>query len=307
MTTPISKNMTLVDWAMLLVLSVLWGGSFFFVELLVDVLPLFTIVTLRVALAAAALWLFILLTGQFQKLPAKVWLAFLIMGLLNNAIPFSLIVSGQQDLSSGLAAILNATTPLFTVLVAGFLLADEKITRNKFIGVCVGLLGVVLIMGFDVLYALGQNLVAQLLVLGAALSYAFAAAYGRRFKPMKVAPIMVAAGQLTGSSLIMIPFAVLFDQPFDPAAVQYHSWLALIGLALFSTAIAYILFFRILASSGATNLALVTFLIPVSAIMLGVFFLGEQIGLQHLLGMLLIGAGFTVIDGRLWQTRVVKG
>ncbi len=307
MTTPISKNMTLVDWAMLLVLSVLWGGSFFFVELLVDVLPLFTIVTLRVALAAVALWLFILLTGQFQKLQAKVWLAFLIMGLLNNAIPFSLIVSGQQDLSSGLAAILNATTPLFTVLVAGFLLADEKITRNKFIGVCIGLLGVVLIMGFDVLYALGQNLVAQLLVLGAALSYAFAAAYGRRFKPMKVAPIMVAAGQLTGSSLIMIPFAVLFDQPFDPAAVQYHSWLALIGLALFSTAIAYILFFRILASSGATNLALVTFLIPVSAIMLGVFFLGEQIGLQHLLGMLLIGAGFTVIDGRLWQTKVVKG
>ncbi|MGE7956189.1 DMT family transporter [Pseudomonas sp. NPDC089530] len=293
------KVMGAAEWSQLVVLSILWGGSFFFVGIAVKELPPLTIVMLRVCLAALALLVLIRLLGLSLPRDRRVWLAFFGMGLLNNLIPFCLIVWGQTRIASSLAAILNATTPLFAVLVAHLLTADEKITGNKLAGVVVGFVGVAIMLGLDALAGLGDHLGAQLAVLGAALSYAFAGVFGRRFKAMGVAPLLTATGQISASSLLLIPLALLVDQPWSLPAPSLATWGALLGIALLSTALAYVLFFRILSSAGATNLMLVTFLIPISAIVLGSLVLGEHLQANHLLGMALIALGLAAIDGRL--------
>ncbi|MBP5090799.1 DMT family transporter, partial [Pseudomonas chlororaphis] len=168
------KVMGVVEWGQLIALSILWGGSFFFVGIAVKELPPLTIVMCRVCLAALALLALIRILGLSLPGDRRIWLAFFAMGLLNNLIPFCLIVWGQTHIASSLAAILNATTPLFAVLVAHLLTADEKLTGNKLAGVIVGFIGVALMIGMDALAGLGDNLGAQLAVLGAALSYAFA-------------------------------------------------------------------------------------------------------------------------------------
>ena len=301
MTAAIKDRMGLSDWILLVTLSVLWGGSFFFVELAVGHLPPLTIVTLRVFLAALALWLVAFVLGLRPPRSAGVWMAFLAMGIMNNVIPFSLIVWGQTQIASGLASILNATTPLFTVIVAGALLADERITSLKVGGVLVGFIGVVVMIGPTTLDGLGAQALAQIAVLAAALSYACAGVFGRRFKALGVPPLITAAGQVTASSLVLAPLALLIERPFALAAPGPEVWAAIIGLAVLSTAVAYVLYFRILASAGATNLLLVTFLIPVSAILLGSIVLGERLQPVHFVGMALIGAGLSAIDGRLWR------
>jgi len=305
MNSAINQSMGVREWVMLIALSVLWGGSFFFVELVVQELQPLTIVSLRVGLAALALWIFVFATGLRPPRSIKPWVAFLAMGTINNVVPFTLIVWGQTHIASGLAAILNATTPLFTVIVAGVLLADEKITPIKFVGVAIGFFGAILMIGPKALSGLGADVLAQLAVLGAALSYAFAGVFGRRFKAMGIDPTITAAGQVTASSILLIPIALAFDEPMNIIALGPKSWAAIVGLAVLSTAVAYILYFRILASSGATNLLLVTFLIPVSAILLGSIVLGESLETIHFLGMALIGMGLAAIDGRLWGMRRV--
>lgn len=295
----INRSMTPAEWLMLLTLSVLWGGSFFFTGVAIKELPPFTIVALRVGLAAIILNLVIRATGMRMPTDKTVWAAFFGMGILNNVIPFSLIVWGQSHIASGLASILNATTPLFTVIVAHLLTQDEKMTGNRLAGVVAGLIGVVVMIGPEVLEGLGTNVVAQLAVLGAAVSYAFAGVFGRRFKKMGVAPMMTATGQVTASTVILLPISLLVDQPWLLSMPSAATWGALIGIAALSTALAYILYFRILATAGATNLLLVTFLIPVSAIVLGSLALGERLDPKHFLGMALIGLGLAAIDGRL--------
>jgi len=285
------------DWLLLVILSVLWGGSFFFAKIAVAELPPLTLVLGRVAIAAAALHLLILALGQRMPADPGLWRDFVVMGLLNNAIPFSLIFWGQQEIGSGLAAILNATTPLFTVLVAHAVTRDERATTLKLIGVALGIGGVALMIGLDRAAGIGMHLWSELAVLGAALSYAFAGVFGRRFRGRP--PLVVAGGQLTASSALILPLALLVDRPWTGASPSAGVWAALIGLALLSTALAYVIFFRILARAGATNLLLVTFLIPVSALLLGIAFLGEVLTLHQALGMLLIGCGLAVIDGRL--------
>lgn len=297
--TQSQKTLTVKAWGLLLALSLLWGGSFFFVAVAVEALPTLTIVALRVGLAATALWGFCLLRGVSVPRAPVVWRAFLIMGLLNNAIPFSLIVWGQGQIASGLASILNATTPLFTVVLAGLFLTDERMTLAKFAGVLVGFTGTVVMIGPAVLTGRDASALAQAAVLAAALSYAFATVFGRRFRELGVHPVMTATGQVTLSSLILVPLALAVDRPFALPMPQPEVWLSVLGLALLSTALAYILYFRILALAGATNLALVTFLIPVSAILLGAVVLGETLAPQHFAGMGLIGIGLGIIDGRL--------
>jgi len=297
----INNTMGLREWAMLLILSVLWGGSFFFVEVAIDAFPPLTLVAIRVGLAAIVLWAFVLARGLRAPRSPKVWIAFLGMGLLNNVIPFSLIVWGQKEIASGLASILNATTPLFTVVVAHFLLADERATPLKLAGVLTGIVGVIILIGPAALDGLGMAVFAQLAILGAAVSYAFAGVYGRRFKPMAVDPIVIAAGQVTASTIVLGPVALFVDEPFALAMPGAEIWASVIALAVLSTAVAYILYFRLLASAGATNLLLVTFLIPVSAIWLGVAILGEELLRIHLIGMAFIGLGLSAIDGRLWR------
>lgn len=303
----INSKMGAAEWGMLLALSVLWGGSFFFIEIAVADLPPLTIVVLRVGLAALALWAYAFATGLRPPRSAAVWLAFLIMGVLNNAIPFTLIVWGQTQITSGFASILNATAPLFTVVVAGLLLADERITPLKLIGVALGLAGVVLMIGPAALDSLGADVLAQFAILGAALSYAFAGVFGRRFRMMGISPIVTASGQVTASTCVLTVVIVVTGQPVLPAAPGIGTWAAILCLALLSTAVAYVLYFRILATSGATNLSLVTFLVPVSAILLGVIVLGETLELRQIGGMALIGAGLSAIDGRLWRIAGLAG
>ena len=295
----VNRTMTAAEWAMLLALSVLWGGSFFFTSIAVKELPLLTIVALRVGLAALMLHVTLRLLGVAMPRDGRVWAAFFGMGLLNNAIPFCLIVWGQTHIASGLAAILNATTPLFTVVVAHGLTDDERMTGNRLAGVLIGLAGVAVMIGPDALKGLGADVLAQLAVLAAALSYAFAGIFGRRFSRMGVAPMATAAGQVTASTAMLLPLALLVDRPWTLAVPSAAAIAAILGIAALSTALGYVLYFRILATAGATNLLLVTFLIPVSAIVLGALVLGERLSVRHGFGMALIGAGLAAIDGRL--------
>jgi len=293
-------RMSLTDWCLLLFLSLLWGASFFYVAVALKELPPFTIVLLRVAIAALTLYIVLRVMGVPFPRDGKSWGAFFGMGLLNNAIPFSLIVWGQTHVASGLASILNATTPFFTVIVAHVLTADERLSRNRLVGVLIGLAGVVVLIGPQALSGLGKDVAGQLAIVGAAISYAFAGVFGRRFRRMGIPPMATAAGQVTASSLILCPIALLVDRPWHLAMPGTEVWLAILGTALLSTALAYIVYFRLLASAGAVNLLLVTFLIPPSAIVLGVFLLGEHLEATDFAGIVLIGLGLAAIDGRLW-------
>lgn len=291
------------EWTLLLGLSILWGGSFFFVGVAVQELPPLTIVALRVGLAAVGLWVIALVLGLKPPRSPRVWLAFLCMGTINNVIPFSLIVWGQTQIASGLASILNATTPLFTVVVATCLLSDERATPLKLVGVITGFCGVVVMIGLPA-SARPAPWLPQLAILAAALSYAFGGVYGRRFKTLGVPPILTAAGQVTASGLIMLPLAFWLEGAGALAAAGPGTWGAILGLALFSTSLAYIIYFRLLATAGATNLLLVTLLVPASAILLGVLFLNEALSVTQFAGLGLIALGLSAIDGRLWPRRL---
>ena len=301
MQSPQIRGMTSAEWTMLVALSILWGGSFFFTGVAIKAFPPLTLVLLRVGLAAVILHVVIRLVGVTMPYTRPVWAAFFGMGLLNNIVPFCLIVWGQTHIASGLAAILNATTPLWTVVVAHFLTTDEKMTGNRLAGVLVGLVGVIVMVGPAVLSGVAASGFAQIAVLGAALSYAFAGVFGRRFRRMEVPPLATAAGQVTASSVMLLPIASFIDRPWTLATPNLAVWAAVFGIVAFSTALAYVLYFRILATAGATNLLLVTFLIPISAILLGSLLLGERLDHRHLIGMALIGCGLAAIDGRLLQ------
>jgi drug/metabolite transporter (DMT)-like permease len=297
--------MSPLEWSMLIALSVLWGGSFFFVGVAVRALPPFTLVAARVALAALVLHVVVVATGQRMPADRRIWAAFFGMGLINNLVPFCLLVWSQTHIASGLASILNATTPVFTVIVAHFLTSDEKLSGNRLVGVAAGFAGVVLMIGPAALDGFGTSVLAQLAALGAACSYAFAGIFGRRFRRLGVAPLVTATGQVTASTIMLLPIALLVDQPWTLPAPGPDVLAAVAGLAVLSTALGYILYFRILATAGATNLLLVTFLIPVSAILLGVTVLGERLEARQLMGMGAIAIGLAAIDGRL--VRLVRG
>ena len=288
-------TMTIADWTLLIVLSVLWGGSFFFAKIVLFELPPLTVALGRVALAAAILVLLARATGTALPLRRSAWLRFVPLGLFNNALPFVLIFWGQTHIASGLAAILNATTPLFTVLVAHVATADDKLTRARFAGLVSGFIGVVIMIGPD-LRDLGVHVGAQLACLVAALSYAVSGVYGRRLRGEGA--LTIATGQLVVSTIILAPVALIVDRPWTLALPGPAAWAALIALAALSTALGYLIYFRVLARAGATNVLLVTFLIPVSAILLGTLVLGEEIAARHFAGMAAIALGLAAIDGR---------
>ena len=289
------------EWLMLFALSILWGGSFFFVEIAVSELPPLVIVLCRVGLAASVLWAIILARGIALPHGREVWLSFLGMGMLNNAIPFFLIVWGQQSIASGLASILNATTPIFTVVIAHFFLADEQISTRKFVGILIAIAGVVILVLPSIGLGETSTLLGQLAILGATISYGFASVFGRRFKSLGISPMMSSAGQLTGSTALLLPVTLAMHSPLDMAMPGTTVLIALILLAVACTALAYLLFFSILSSAGATNIALVTLLVPVTAVLLGVLVLGEKLLANHLIGMAGISLGLLVLDGRLFR------
>jgi len=291
-----NKVMGVKLWCLIIILSIIWGASFFFVEIAVERMTPLTIVLCRVGFAAFLLLGFVRFTGR--KMPKKfgIWSALLALGALNNVIPFSLITWGQSHIDSSQAAILNATAPVFSVILAHFLTKDEPLTKNRLIGVLFGWGGVAILIGIDALNGVGLKIAGQVAVLGAALLYAFAAIFGRRFK--EIDPVVVAAGMLTGSTIIMIPLTFMMEQPLSLNPTT-GTWMALFGLSAISTALAYIIYFYVLSKAGATNILLVTFLIPVSAIFLGMMVLGESLRWNAFAGVALIFTGLIFIDGRL--------
>ena len=280
-------------------LAAVWGGSFFLGEIALSEVPPLTITMHRVMWALPILALIVLFKGLYVPRSPKVWGAYLVMGALNNAIPFSLIFWGQTQIDSGLASILNGTTAIFAVTVAGLLLRDEPLTAKKLIGAALGIAGVAVIMGPSALTDFNPSNLAQLAILGATLSYAFAGVWGKTALAGQ-APLMNAFGMLIGSTVLMIPIVFMFDGPPN-LELSKGVWGALIGMASLSTALAYVLYFAILARAGAANLLLVTLLIPPFAVGLGVLFLGERVGLEALIGFAIIGIGFAVTDGRLFS------
>lgn len=287
------------DWTILLVLSVIWGGSFFFIEVALASVAPFTLVLIRVVLAAALLWIYVLVRREPFPLPQGVLPAFLVLALLNNVVPFILFALAQREIDSGLGSILNAMTPIWGVIVAHLATSDEKATPGKVAGVLLGFGGVAVMIGTDLLREIGSDILAQIECLAATLCYAMAGVWARRFRGMGVPPVAVATGQLSAAAIVMLPLVLLFEPPWYASAPSAEAWMALVALALVCTSFAYILYFQLLASAGATNSLLVTFLIPVTAILLGALFLDERLQASHFAGMALIGLGLAAIDGRL--------
>ena len=289
------------EWGLIGVLAVLWGVSFFFSKVALGELPPFTLVVGRFGIAALALLLAARLGGHRMPRSPRVWAGFFVLGALNSLIPFGLIAWGQVQLTSGLASILNATTPLFTALVA-HAWGDERLTSNRVAGVLIGLAGVCVLIGPGALGHLGAHTLAELAILGAAVSYAFAGTYGRRFRAMP--PVVAVAGMMSTAALMALPVALVADRPWT-LEVGARTWGALLGLALLSTALGFVIYFRVLATAGATNVMLVTLLMPVVALLVGSLVLGEPVTRVALAGMTLIGAGLLSIDGRLLGVRRV--
>ncbi len=293
------------EWASLLALSVLWGAAFFFYKVLDDAgLPPFTIAFGRVLAGALVLLPIVFATGRKLPPSPRMWAAFAVTGALNNVIPFSLIAFGETHIVSGLAAIYNATTPLFTALIAHAVTRDEKLTALKITGVAIGLGGVAIMMGPSALHGFGAVAIAQLACVAAAVVYACGAIYARRFRALGVDPLMLSTGQLCASTVMALPLVLGFDRSWPIVhGLAGGVWAAWLGLAVPSTALAYVLYFRIIAVAGATNAASVTFLVPVSALLLGTFALHERLAPSSIAGMIAVFVGLAAIDGRIFAHR----
>lgn len=293
------QHMSAADWLSLIVLAIVWGGSFFFFKVLVAELPVLAIVSARVVGAALIFVAIVYLgRGSLPRAPA-VWRSFAVMGIFNNVVPFSLIIWSETQLPSGLAAIFNATTPVFSVVLSHFLVHDQRLNARRVAGVALGFAGVCTLIGPSALFDLNLRNLAQLACIGAALSYAWVAIYARRFRALGVHPLVTATGQSIMAAAMVTPVALLtsgiapLHASLSPAALG-----SLAALIIVCTVFAYVLYFRILGSAGATNALLVTFLSPISAMVLGAIVLGERLAPSDFVGMLLIFAGLAAIDGR---------
>ena len=295
------------DWAALAFISVLWGGSFFFYKVLAGQVPPLLIAASRAAVAGLVLAAFVRASGQAVLRSPAAWPPFIVMGALNNVIPFTLIAWSETQIQSGLAAILNATTPIFTVLIA-WLAGAERLTPSRALGVLIGFAGVAVLIGPEATRSIDLTSIAQLAILASCVSYACAAIYWRRFGPAQQMPTAGAAGQLFGAAIIAVPLAAIGFAPLPEPLAQFSSGLhlsfvtlaALAGLAILCTALPYPMYFQILARAGPTNVLLVTLLIPISALALGGLFLGEHLTRISYAGMGIIFIALAVIDGRVF-------
>ncbi|MGE0565020.1 MAG: DMT family transporter [Pseudolabrys sp.] len=297
----INRAMSAREWMLLVALAVLWGSAYPFVAFAVREIPPLTLALLRVGIAAVMLHIVIRIMGIALPRDWQSWILLTGQGLLNNIIPFTLTNWGQQYIPSGVASVLIASTPFFTVIAAHYLTHDERMTPTRVLGVLAGMAGVATMIGAAAFSALSINVLGELAMIGAAMSYTAAGIYGRRTAMRNIAPLATATGMLTMSTLIMLLVALAVDQPWTLPCPSLPAWLAVLAIALPGTALGYLIFFRVLASAGATNIMLVTFLLPVVAILLGVTMLGETLEPRHFAGMTLIAIGLIAIDGRLWR------
>ena len=284
------------DWLMIICLGTLWGSSFFFVELLLEMLSPFLIVYLRVTLAAILL-LFILLTKQVKvTLNASLIFNLFIMAILNNVLPFLLIVYGQQTVTGGLASILNANTSLLTILIAPLLIPSEKLSFNRVGGAIIGICGVIIAVGYENIFQIYENNLGKYLILLATLSYALASVWAK-LRLDGVPALISATGMLTGSAIILTPIAFFYN--FDELAHLSLSAFSMSALfAVLCSVLAYIIYFKILESAGASNLLVCTVIIPPSAIVLNSLFLNQAVSQSEIIGLLIIIVGLIVLDGR---------
>ncbi|WP_309085264.1 DMT family transporter [Chelativorans sp.] len=292
-----ARQISLKDWTLLILLGAIWGGSFFFVSIAVAEIPPLNLVMFRVAIAAAILQIWLGIRGPSFRLAFPMAGSFFALAFLNNIIPFSLMFLGQTEIGAGLASVLNATTPFWTAILANMFTADEKLSLPKLCGILFGIAGTAVMIGPGLMTGLGGPIWAKLALVGTALSYAFAFIYARRFR--HIPPPVIATGQLTASTVVMVPAILLLHGPEGLFAASAHVWAAVVALAVLATSFAYIIYFRLIASAGATNASLVTLIVPVSAILLGTLFLGERLESFEIAGMVLIGLGLVTIDGRL--------
>ena len=294
------RAMTAREWGLLALLSLLWGGSFFFIGVAVKELPPLTLAALRVGLAAVILWASARVTGAALPKSRKALVALAVLGLGNNTLPFALIAWGQTHLPAGLASILNAATPLFAVLVAHVFTAEEKLSRFKVVGTVVGMVGVAWVVGPDLLVGqVGTYAWAEGAVLLAALSYAVTAVFARRARALGLEPLDIATGQTTAGAIYLVPIALLFDRPWSLPVPSMPVVASVFAIAALSTALAYVVYFRILSGAGATNVLLVTLVAPATSVILGALFLHERLLARQFLGFGLIAIGLAFIDGRL--------
>ena len=303
----INQTMGSREWGVLLFLAIIWGGSFFFIKVAVTHVAPLTFVWLRVAFAAAALLVFMKLRGERGLVIRALLGPMLILAALNNVLPFVLFAWANTQIASGLTSILNATTPLWGVLLAHLYTDDERLSRNRLAGVLLGIGGVALMMGPALLGSFGTGLLAQLACLVGAFCYAVAGVYARRFKAMNISPLTVTTGQLTMSALVLLPLALIVDQPWHAPLPPLGAWASILALALVCTAFAYVLYFRLIETSGASNALLVPIMVPPTAILLGGLFLGETLHLRDFGGLALIALGLAAIDGRIFSLARGRG
>ena len=294
-----APTINLTSGLLLAALATVWGGSFFFAEIALREVPPLTITLHRVFWAVPVLLAIVWIKRIKVPVCPRAWLCYLVMGALNNAIPFSLIFWGQTHIDSGLASILNGTTAVFGAVVAGILLVDEPLTPRKILGALTGLLGVAAIMGVDALTHFDPQNLGQIAILGAALSYAFASVWAKRYLS-DYPPMMNALGMLVGATLLMMPAVLVLEGP-PSFALSPDVWASLMAVAILSTALAYLLYFEILIRAGSANLMLVTLLIPPVAVGLGYVFLGERLDGEAWIGFAMIALGLAITDGRLFR------
>lgn len=294
--TPTTPTLDGRSWALLVALAMLWSISFIFIKVGVREIPILTLVLLRVGLAALVLNAVIMLgSRRYPTEPATLG-RYAVMGTLNNVLPFILIAYATARIGAGSASILNATTPIFTLVIAHFATRDEKMNTAKVVGILLGVAGVVAMTDADAVIGLGADFVAVLAMLGATFCYGLSAVYGRRFGGID--PIVSATCQLTASTLILAPFVFVLDKPFAMPLPGLVPTVSVLGLAILSTALAYVIFYALITRAGGMNTMLVTLLIPVGGVFLSWALLDEAFTLDEAAGMLLIGLGLVVIDGR---------
>lgn len=288
--------MAVADWIRIAILSLVWGGSFFFVEVMLQAMPPMTSVLGRLIVGLIGLVCLLKILNHSLKPLIQQWRPFAFIGLINNAVPFSLISFGQTEITGSLASIINASTPIMTALVAHKLTTDERLSLHKALGIGFGFSGVLVLFG-PAAFDGGASLLGMAAGLSATICYAFGSVYSKRLKTNP--PMLNATGQVFYGTLWMFPVVMVVDQPWTLAMPGLGPWLAMIGIGLLSTTLAFFIYFRVLQTAGASNVVLVTFLVPVSASGLGIAFLGEQLELQHVVAYLLIASGLAVIDGRI--------
>jgi drug/metabolite transporter (DMT)-like permease len=290
------------DWSLILILSVLWGGAFFFNVIGLQGLPSNTLVFVRMAAATLPLLLWLRIKGLALPSGWTAWRGLALLALLNIVIPFILFTWAQTKLSSGLTSVLNATTPLWGVIAAHFLTQNEKATPLRLAGVALGIAGVTVMILPDLRGGFGGNALAQTACLIATLSYALASIVALRLNTGGMTPMSLATGQIVAAAVIMLPIILITDQPWTIPVPGHSVIWAMLGLAILSTSLAYILYFKLLESAGASNSLIVTFLIPVTATMLGVLFLGEHVTVSLIAGSALIALGLVALDGRILRS-----